>query len=144
MNMKYGYCVFYVFLLMTITPAMCRVRAKAGQSEKRSEKRQFAAALLPALPSIAGTAVVPWLFAALVAVYGLAALREYAISEDWFEDKCYPQNTCANNRGHCREWGCWSWEYPIWWLSDVCGGGCPCCVVDYVYEEITGRRPPRA
>ena len=83
MDMKYVYCVFYVFLLMTITPAMCRVRAKAGQSEKRTEKRQFATAFLPALSSIAGTAVVPWLFAALVAVYGLAKLREYAIREKW-------------------------------------------------------------
>ena len=82
MDRKYGYCVFYVFLLMTITPAMCHRRAKAGQSEKRSEKRQFAAALLPALPSIAGTAVVPWLFVALVAVYGTAALVRYAITEN--------------------------------------------------------------
>ena len=83
MDRKSGYCVFYVFLLMTITPAMCRRHAKVGQSENRStsEKRQFAAALLPALSSIAGTAVVPWLFAALVTVYGVKALSDYAITK---------------------------------------------------------------
>ena len=82
MDRKSVYCVFYIFLLMTITPAMCRRRTKSGQSERRSEKRQFAAALLPSLPAIAGTAVVPWLFAALVAAYGISALVKYSITKD--------------------------------------------------------------
>ena len=79
--------MFYMFLLLTITPAMCRRRARAvKQSEKISDKRQLAAALLPSLPSLAGTAVVPWLFAALLAVYGAAKLAEYAITKK--RDSC--------------------------------------------------------
>ena len=82
MEKKTWYCVFYVFLLMSITPAMCRRHGKHGQSENRSERRRYVAALLPALPALAGTAVVPWLFLALVAVYGTAELVRYAITEN--------------------------------------------------------------
>ena len=89
MDKKFGYCMFFVFLLLTITPAMCRRRAKSDSSENRSERRRFAVAVLPALPTIAGTAVVPWLFLALLAVYGAAELARYAITKDTCILYCY-------------------------------------------------------
>ncbi|XP_052768094.1 big defensin-like [Mya arenaria] len=70
----------------------------------------------------AGAAVSPWVWAALVAVYGAATLAVYRVTRTSSDN-----HSCGGNRGYCR-WSCRSNEYVNEYHSAVCGNY-KCCFV---------------
>nr|AEK78068.1 big defensin [Ruditapes philippinarum] len=125
MDKRTIYFIFYVFLLTMTTPALCfkqqLEKELLTEEEQESVKlaRQRRQAVLP-IAAYAGMAVAPYLFAALVATYGIYLVRQYNIRK-----KSGHNIPCANNRGWCRP-TCFSHEYIDGYHSAICGGN-SCC-----------------
>ncbi|KAL3847111.1 hypothetical protein ACJMK2_018041 [Sinanodonta woodiana] len=82
---------------------------------KKSDVRQIA------FPPVYMAAVVsPQVYAALLAMYGLAILIQYGVKKASSDS-----HSCANNRGWCRQY-CFSHEYEDRYNSAVCGSY-QCC-----------------
>ncbi|XP_053390496.1 big defensin-like [Mercenaria mercenaria] len=109
------YCIVYITLLTVTTPAICLLTESAD--EQHENQKRYAVA---ALPLYAGVAVSPWVWAALIAAYGVAALYEYSVSRTSSDS-----HSCANNRGWCRD-PCQSHEYIDHYNTPVCGN-LTCC-----------------
>ncbi|XP_052273555.1 big defensin-like isoform X2 [Dreissena polymorpha] len=112
MNTQGFYCVFYILLLTMTVPSLCAHEALEDAPDR--EKRDMGFAVAP-IAVYAGAAVSPWVWAALVAAYGLAALHKYHVSRTSSDN-----HSCANNRGWCRK-KCWDHERIDRYHSDVCG-----------------------
>ncbi|XP_052769955.1 big defensin-like [Mya arenaria] len=116
MESKKVYSLFYL-LLLTITAPMLAVARSEDKRDVDDERRQIAVAPLAVY---AGVAVSPWVWAAILAAYGIAELTKYNVSKTSSDS-----HSCANNRGWCRS-SCFSHEYIDSWNSAVCGNY-DCC-----------------
>nr|WGT93825.1 big defensin [Meretrix meretrix] len=105
------YCIFYIFLLTMTGPALC-LKLETEENSYGGQKRQLAVAPIAVY---AGAAVSPWLWVALIAAYGAAALTQYHVTKTSSDS-----HSCANNRGWCRS-TCFSHEYIDWAHTAVCG-----------------------
>ncbi|KAH3695875.1 big defensin-like [Dreissena polymorpha] len=115
MDAKAFYCVFYIFLLTMTVPSLCirETLEDTARDHEVRDKRQLQA--VGPIAAYAGIAVSPWVWAALLAVYGLTLLNQYRVSRTSNDD-----HACAGNRGWCRS-SCRSYEYIDNYHSAVCG-----------------------
>ncbi|KAH3844928.1 hypothetical protein DPMN_087194 [Dreissena polymorpha] len=89
MNTQGFYCVFYILLLTITVPSLCAHEALEDAPDR--EKRYMGFAKAP-IAVYARAAVSPWVWAALVAAYGLAALHKVSRTSS-------DNHSCAYNRG---------------------------------------------
>nr|AEP26934.1 big defensin [Sinohyriopsis cumingii] len=105
MNQKNGLCLLFLVLLLSPHNIMAAI--------EEMEVRHTRQVAIP--PVFVGAVVSPYVFLALLAIYGAAVLISNGVQKASSDS-----HSCANNRGWCRL-SCFSHEYVDWYNTAVCG-----------------------